>query len=151
MNINDFNNNKLLSISQNSTTSFTNLISSSYLFLNNNNYGITYSNNALQITANSNIINGDVYINGKMTAMEYASNVVILDKTNKIPVSYIPTISSNIIINSNIINGIGTTQPLTRLHLKDGDLFIEQGRLGIGTFPAFGFTLILLDYKIGII
>ncbi len=137
MNINDFNNNKLLSISQSSTTSFTNIISSSYLFLNNINYGITYSNNALQITANSNIIHGDLYVNGKMTAKEYASNVVILDKTNKIPITYIPAISSNYIINCNILNGIGTTRPLTKMHLKDGDFFIDQGRLGIGTIPAY--------------
>ena len=132
------NNKKLFELSQNITNSYIKINSPQYGFLNTN-YGILFNSNNNNIIFNSegSIFTSDIYISGKINAKEFPSNVLLLDKNNKIDISYLPTINNDIIINSNVL-GIGVTKPSGRLHIKDGDTILENSRLGIGTIiPAY--------------
>jgi len=132
---------KLFEFSGNSNKSYVKFFSPEYNFLNSN-FGFSFNDITNTIIYNSfnNIFNSDVFIKGKIDAYEFPSRVLILDNFNKINPSYLPNLSSGIIYNTNSI-GIGTSIPETNFHLKYGDAFIENGRLGIGTKPLYHFHL----------
>jgi hypothetical protein len=132
-----YSNNKILDIGYNSNVSYNPLYAPEYNFLNSN-YGISFNSNNNFITFKSlgNIFENDIYITGKINASQFPSNLVILDENNKIDSSYLPTVNTNFFYNSNAI-GIGVSVPLAKLHIRDGDAFIQNGRIGVGAIPAY--------------
>ena len=133
---------KIFDLSKYSNNSYLNINAPSFGFLNSI-YGIYFDSNTNKINFKSqgNIFNSDVFINGKIYATEFPSNVVILDSNNKINSSLIPDYINNLSISCNSI-GIGVSQALAKLHIKNGDTILENGRLGIGTtIPSYNFHL----------
>lgn len=125
-------------------------LSTPEISFNDNNYGIYFDNNnkKITITSEGTIFTNDIYISGKLNATEFPSNLVVLDKNNKINPAYIPTFSNNLTLTCNAI-GIGVTNALAKLHIKNGDSIIEDGRFGIGTqIPKYNFHLIKNDSMI---
>jgi len=141
-------NKKVFEISSNSNTSFVKLNSLEYNFLDST-LGFTSNNNSITYRATSNYFTGNVYIDGLINAREFPSQIPLLDINNKIPISYLPNITSGLIYNNDAI-GIGTTSPETAFHLKIGDAYIQNGRLGIGTKASYNFHLDKNDLQIGI-
>ena len=131
------NNKKILDITKNSNVSYIPFRAPEYSFLDSN-YGIFFntSNNYITFKSSGNIFENDIFINGKINASQFPSNIVILNDDNKIDITYLPTINTNFLYNSNAI-GIGISTPLAKLHIKDGDAYIQNGRLGIGTLPGY--------------
>ena len=136
-----YDNSKIFEFTKNSNISYTRFSSPEYTFIDSN-YGIFFNDTNKEITfkSNSNIFNTNVFIKGKIDAYEFPARIPILDDYNKISASYLPNLTTGIIYNNNSI-GIGTTLPETNFHLKYGDAFIQNGRLGIGTKPSFYFHL----------
>ncbi len=132
---------KIFEFSGNSNTSFVKFFSPEYNFINSN-YGFSFDDTTKNITYRSlsNVFNSDVFIRGKIDAQEFPSRIPILDNFNKLNPSYFPNTGGGIIYSTNSI-GIGTTIPETSFHLKFGDAYIQNGRLGMGTKPAYLFHL----------
>ena len=108
---------------------------SNYYFNNNN--SLISSNNCIKYNADNHIFNGNLYVGGMITASSYSSNVVVLNSNNKIDSRFIPAISPYGIIKTGKFMGIGTNSPQSKFHVSGGDIFIDSGRLGINTQPAF--------------
>ena len=107
-----------------------------------------FTTNKITINSPQTIFNNDITILGKLNATNFPSNIVILDNNNKINSSYIPTFSNNLTLTCNAI-GIGVSNALAKLHIKNGDSIIEDGRFGIGTtIPKYNFHLIKNDTMI---
>ncbi len=125
-------------------------LSTPEISFNDNNYGIYFDNSSKKITITSEgtIFTNDIYVSGKLNATDFPSNLVVLDKNNKINAAYIPTFSNNLTLTCNAI-GIGVANALAKLHIKNGDSIIEEGRFGIGTqIPKYNFHLIKNDTMI---
>jgi hypothetical protein len=136
---------KLFDFSGNSNISYQKL-SVPEINFNNSVYGLSFNNqnNNIIINSTQTFFSNDIFISGKLYASEFPSNVVILDNNNKINSSYIP-ITNNLTLSCNSI-GIGVTNSLAKLHIKNGDTIIEDGRLGIGTtISKYNFHLIKND------
>ena len=142
------NTNNLFEISSNSNTSYLNLYAPEYNFFNTN-FGFKFNNNSITYNSTSNYFNGNVYIDGLIDARQFPSKILILDNNNKIPLSYLPDINSGFIYNNDAI-GIGITLPESKLHIKSGDAYIENGRLGIGIKASYNFHLDKNDKQIDI-
>jgi hypothetical protein len=135
-------NKKLFEYSSNSNTSYSPVNATSFGFTNTN-YGIdfNYNNNQINFKSQGVVFDSDISVSGKFNVTNFPSNVVLLDKNNKINLAYIPDFSNNLTLTCNAI-GIGVNNALAKLHLKNGDQIIENGRLGIGTvIPRFNFHL----------
>ena len=125
-------------------------LSTPEISFNDNNYGIYFDNTSKKITITSEgtIFTNDIFVSGKLNATDFPSNLVVLDNNNKINAAYIPTFSNNLTLTCNAI-GIGVANALAKLHIKNGDSIIEEGRFGIGTqIPKYNFHLIKNDTMI---
>jgi hypothetical protein len=141
---------KLFDFTGEYNNSYQKLITPEIIFNSSDNYGILFDNSTNNITINSpkTIFNNDITILGKLNATNFPSNIVILDNNNKINSSYIPTFSNNLTLTCNAI-GIGVSNALAKLHIKNGDSIIDDGRFGIGTtIPKYNFHLIKNDTMI---
>ena len=132
----------LLDINSNSNIFSKSIIAPNYNFTND--FGFEFDKNSKIITFKSqgNLFLSDVNIQGTLNATHFPANLLQLDEFNKIPSTYLPAMNNGIIYNNNAI-GIGTTNPITKFQINDGDALINNGRLGIGitTQPSYYFHL----------
>ena len=137
---NDLEEFELFNISSNSNVFLNNIKAPNYLFTNENGIFFDSNNNFITFKSAGNVFMNDIHIQGRLNASQFPSNILMLNEFNKIESSYLPLMDNSIIYNTNVL-GIGTSSPLTHLHIKDGDVFIQDGRIGIGTIPSHYFHL----------
>lgn len=114
---------------------FGNNIADGYFFTSNQ-YIISDNTSNLIYSGSNHYFNGDLNVNGKISGT-FQDNVVILNNNNKIDPSFIPSIGSSGLIKTGKNVGIGTTNPQTKFHIANGDIFVESGRIGINTLPSY--------------
>ena len=143
---------QIFNFSVNENKSFVKITAPQYTFLNST-ADFTSINNSITYQTTSNYFTGNVIINGYLKANEYDERIVLLNTEDyKIPLSYFPDTVRDAIIYSdaNVGIGIGTRVIETSFHMKYGDAYIQNGRLGIGTKPSYNFHLNKNDSLIGI-
>ena len=99
--------------------------------------GFSSINNNIKYKANNHNFNGNVNINGTLQSSSYDPKLVTLDSRNMIPATVIPDKYSYGLLKTGKYMGIGTTKPQSKLHIASGNLFLDQGRIGINTLPGF--------------
>jgi len=146
---NDLQEVELFNISSNSNIFLNNIRAPNYEFPNENGIFFNSNNNFITFKSAGNVFLNDIHIQGRLNASLFPSNILMLNEFNKIESSYLPLLDNSIVYNSNVL-GIGTSSPLAHLHIQDGDAFIQNGRIGIGTLPSYYFHLNKNDSMINI-
>ena len=81
----------------------------------------------------SAIINGNLNVNGAILGT-FPSGVVQLNSNNKIEPSLLPQLAPDYrVLKSGRNIGIGTKNPISKLHIYNGDLLVQNGWIGINT------------------
>ena len=89
----------------------------------------TYS---LNVNGSANI-NGNLNINGAILGT-FPSGVVQLNSNNKIDVGLLPQLAPDFrVLKSGKNIGIGTKNPISKLHIYNGDILLQNGWIGINT------------------
>jgi len=135
-----YNSNNIIKYFSNSNNNIAILYGDQYannFYFNSNFNGFNFNNNNINYNALNHTFNGNVNIKGNLINAIFPSNVVLLNNNNQIDKTFIPTNNNYAFFKSGRNVGIGTSNPLTKLHLYNGDITVSYGRIGINTIPAY--------------
>ena len=91
---------------------------------------INDSNPSLRVQGSTKI-DGNLNVNGAITGV-FPTNVVQLNSTNKIDATLLPQLAPDFrVFKSGKNIGIGTNNPLSKLHIYNGDILVQNGWIGI--------------------
>lgn len=91
---------------------------------------INDSNPSLKVQGTANI-DGNLNVNGTITGT-FPTNIVKLNTNNKIDATLLPQLAPDFrVLKTGKNIGIGTKNPLTKLHLYNGDLLVQNGWIGV--------------------